>query len=69
MWRRMGSGRTYLASFAAEANSALFLIKDSHDQNRILMGLDLTNPDQEPFLVWYDKTGKKHNAFGDLSRQ
>jgi hypothetical protein len=44
--------------------SPLLVMKDSRGKDRILMGNSFTDEGEEPFLVYFDRYGVKHNVFG-----
>lgn len=52
-----------LLRLAGPNHSGVVVIKDNADRDRIVLGLGLGDPDEEPFLVYYDKSGKK-TVFG-----
>jgi hypothetical protein len=54
---RIASGRN---------ESPVLVMKDNLDRDRIVMGLSLNGPGEEPFLVYYDNNGGKHAVFGSF---
>ena len=44
--------------------SASLIFKDKGAKERLIMGLDADRPEEEPFLVYFDKSGAKHVVFG-----
>jgi hypothetical protein len=54
-----------LFRLAGSNESPVAIFKDSMGRDRIVMGLDLNNPDAEPFLAYFDKDGGKHLVFGN----
>jgi hypothetical protein len=42
----------------------LIIMKDNSGTNRMIMGLDIWDKDEEPFLVTWDKDGKQHDIIG-----
>jgi hypothetical protein len=48
-----------LLRLAGGNHSGVVVVKDNADHDRVVMGLDLSGPDEEPFLVYFDKSGKK----------
>jgi hypothetical protein len=53
LWRLDGSNQT-----------PLLILKDHEEHNRLIFGLDLEDPKEQPFLVWFGKDGKKNTLFG-----
>lgn len=47
-------------------NSPLIIMKDSKGQNRLIMGLALTDEGEEPFLATYDVAGRQTNVIGNF---
>lgn len=54
-----------LLRLAGANHSGVVVIKDNPDSDRIVMGLNLSDPAEEPFLVYYGKRGKK-TLFGNF---
>jgi len=54
-----------LYRLAGKNHSPVIVMKDSKGKDRIVMGLDLTNEKENPFLAYFDEKGKKHMAFGN----
>lgn len=48
-----------------ENQSAMIIWKDNHAKDRMIMGLDPTSQTEDPFLITYDRDGKKTAIFGD----
>lgn len=44
----------------------LIIMKDKKQRNRVIMGLDIWDEDEEPFLAIWDKDGKQRNIYGDF---
>lgn len=44
----------------------LIIMKDKKQKNRVIMGLDIWDGDEEPFLAIWDKDGKQQNIYGDF---
>ncbi|MEZ0262295.1 MAG: hypothetical protein ACAH80_14910 [Alphaproteobacteria bacterium] len=44
----------------------LIIMKDKKQRNRVIMGLDIWDEDEEPFLAIWDKDGKQQNIYGDF---
>jgi hypothetical protein len=44
----------------------LIIMKDKKQQNRVIMGLDIWDADEEPFLAIWNKDGKQQNIYGDF---
>ncbi len=54
-----------LLRIAGQNQSPVLVMKDNHENDRIVLGLSLNNPGEEPFLATFDKNGNKHMVFGD----
>ena len=46
-------------------NGMLFF-KNSRDQHRIDLGVDINDADENPYLVYFNREGKKHSVFGQF---
>jgi hypothetical protein len=44
----------------------LIIMKDNTGTNRMIMGLDIWDKAEEPFLVTWDKDGKQHDIIGNF---
>lgn len=44
----------------------LIIMKDKSQRNRVIMGLDIWDENEEPFLAIWDKDGKQQNIYGDF---
>ncbi|TAL38776.1 MAG: hypothetical protein EPN97_03475 [Alphaproteobacteria bacterium] len=44
----------------------LIIMKDNTGTNRMIMGLDIWDKAEEPFLVTWDKDGKQHDIVGNF---
>ena len=44
----------------------LIIMKDNSGTNRMIMGLDIWDKAEEPFLVTWDKDGKQHDIIGNF---
>jgi hypothetical protein len=53
-----------LFRLAGKNESPVIIMKDNQQRDRLVLGLDLNNPDQAPFLVTFDNKGKKQVMFG-----
>jgi hypothetical protein len=42
----------------------VLIFKDNHHRDRMVIGLNLNDSDQEPFIVTFDKSGDKHLLMG-----
>jgi hypothetical protein len=49
---------------AGRNQSGVLVFKDKGNHDRMILGLALDNPNEEPFLVTFDKAGKKTVHFG-----
>lgn len=50
---------------AGTNESAQIVFRDNKNKDRMLMGLDPAKNTEDPYLVYYDKDGKKKTVFGD----
>lgn len=53
-----------LFRLAGDNQSPVMIMKDNMGKDRLIMGLNLTGPTQEPFLETVDKDGKHTSVFG-----
>lgn len=44
----------------------LIIMKDKQQKNRVIMGLDIWDENEEPFLAIWNKDGKQQNIYGDF---
>jgi len=44
--------------------SPMVFFKNNKDQHRIDLGLDISDPNQNPYLVYFDRQGHQHRVFG-----
>jgi hypothetical protein len=44
----------------------LIIMKDNSGTNRMMMGLDIWDKAEEPFVVTWDKDGKQHDIIGNF---
>jgi len=58
-----------LFRLAGENDSPTIIMKDNRGKDRIVMGLALSHPDQEPYIKFYDKNGKRKNILWSLLNQ
>lgn len=59
------SNRLRLLIRLAGANeSPVMIFKDTHGQDRMVIGLGMSGPDEEPFIAYVDKNGKKRTVIG-----
>ena len=49
---------------AGRNKSGVLVFKDKGNHDRMILGLALDDPNEEPFLVTFDKSGKKTVHFG-----
>lgn len=48
-----------LLRLAGNNHSGVVVIKDNGDHDRLVLGLAINHRDEEPFLAYFDKSGKK----------
>jgi hypothetical protein len=56
-----------LLRLAGDHQSPVLIMKDSSGKDRLVMGLSLTDPAQEPFLAVTDKDGHRKMIFGEYN--
>jgi len=54
-----------LLRLAGSNRSGVLVFKDKGNHDRMILGLALDDPNEEPFLVTFDKAGKKTVHFGN----
>lgn len=64
---RGGRVRLLLRLAYGKNESPIMVMKDTKGKDRLLLGLNMNSPEEEPFLTYYDKFGVKHNLFGGNS--
>jgi hypothetical protein len=50
---------------AGSNESAQIVFRDNKSKDRMIMGLDPSKTSEDPFLVYFDKNGKKKTVFGE----
>jgi hypothetical protein len=63
---RQDASPKLLVRLAGSNDSAQIVFRDSTGRDRLVMGLDPNRPTEDPFLVYYEKSGKQKSVFGDL---
>ena len=53
-----------LLRLAGKNESPVLVMKDKQHRDRIVMGLGLNDPGEEPFLAYFDNAGNKHMVMG-----
>ena len=66
MQRLNGTAPKVLFREAGTNDSGVLVFKDNPDRDRIVFGLALNDPSEEPFLIAVDHTGHKTRVFGDF---
>lgn len=58
-------GLRLLFRLAGRNESPVLVFKDSHHRDRMVIGLGLNENKEEPFIAFFDKSGKKHLLMGN----
>ena len=56
-----------LLRMAGPNQSGVLVFKDKHNRDRMILGLDMNDADEEPFLVTFDRKGQRKVVFGQDS--
>lgn len=59
-----GGGLRLLFRLAGRNESPVIVFKDRNKRDRLVIGLGLNDSDEEPFIVHFDKDGRKHLLLG-----
>ncbi len=60
-----GRLRLLLRTAKGKNQAPVLVMKDAKGKDRIVMGTAIDDPDEDPFLVYFDKFGAKHTVFGE----